>query len=292
MPKRIHFGLQQATIGGSVVRGAQSVSFDISPDFTDVVNYGKKELLRIFESNSRGSFTVERFLYPGFSPLWSANISSLPIGPGGLTETNVGIVYSGGGGFTASYSLMESVEYSFSSDGFFTESVTFTSENISTSGSFSATSESGEVCRRQDFTSATLPSEVSSAAVTDSENGFLITSASMSASLSYGEIISYGTKPQGADTNKFKYMELPVEVQSSVTVTIQKNAIPAMDRFENWIASGQPNKSLSFVTCGKTFSVGSKNYLSGVSVSGGDAGEGNAEATFNYVNRNGDFIIS
>ena len=65
-----------------------------------------------------------------------------------------------------------------------------------------------------------------------------------------------------------------------------------MDRSDNWIADGQPDKSLSFVTCGKTFSVGAKNYLSGVSVSGGDTGEGNAEATFNYLNRNGDFTIS
>tara|TARA_R110002020_G_scaffold194354_9_gene395140 strand:+ start:3413 stop:4294 length:882 start_codon:yes stop_codon:yes gene_type:complete len=290
--KRIHFGLQQATIGGSVVRGAQSVGFDISPDFLDVVNYGQEDLLRIFEDKSSGSFTVQRFLYPGFSALWGSSIDALPIGVGGLTESNVGIVYSGGDGFTASYSLIDSIEYNFSSDGFFTESVTFSSENISSSSGFSATSESGEVCRRANFTSVTLPTEVSSAAVSDGATGYLITSASISASIGYGEITSYGNKPQGSVTNKFKHLELPIEVESSVTVVIQNSVIPAMDRFENWISGGVPNKALSFVTCGKTFSVGSKNFLSGISLSGGDASGGNVEATFTYRNKHGDFTIT
>ena len=39
------------------------------------------------------------------------------------------------------------------------------------------------------------------------------------------------------------------------------------------------------------WSLGEKNILTGISTSGGDAGGGNAELTFEYVNRNNDFVV-
>ena len=36
--------------------------------------------------------------------------------------------------------------------------------------------------------------------------------------------------------------------------------------------------------------LGKKNYLTGISFSGGDTGGGNVEATFSYANTNNDFV--
>ena len=67
----------------------------------------------------------------------------------------------------------------------------------------------------------------------------------------------------------------------------QIRLIAARDTVANQgLAAGSNNSERMVI-----WDLGEKNILTGISTSGGDTSGGNAELTFEYVNRNNDFVV-
>lgn len=299
---RIWWALHQATLDGAPIHGVQSVGLDISVTGNDIVDYGNLQLLRYCQERPTISVTIERFLNKAASPTvaFGGDVAGT-IGLRPCAEFDVGLAYEGGSiGFPNA--LLTELSYSFPTDGFATESMTFITHTTGAGGSFSAFSESGECCRRWHISGATLPYEAAQALGTDGESatGYVLQNFGCSVTIDYGEITSYGEWPAGASQNKWKYMNTPCEVTSEFTAIVRGVSTPSVGANDysfigpttgslggnlNLSESGKPNRSISITAGGLTFDMGTKNYFTGHSVSGGDAGGGNAETTFNYSNR-------
>jgi hypothetical protein len=220
---------------------------------------------------------------------------------------------------TLKYCLLTEVSYETSVDGKLTENLSFVTRNLIKSGSAAATIAtplSGTLLKRGDLDMENahfiLPSEVKSVVDLEDDDGVItaraLQSISVNASFGYGEMTDVGKwrgsnqDPASSPTeqNKWRYITAPIGITCEITAVIRKSIqqnILITDR--NFMPVGDspvPNREIKIVI-GKgepddkfVIDLGKKNYLTGISFSGGDVGGGNTEATFSYTNTNNDFV--
>ena len=227
--------------------------------------------------------------------------------------------------------LLTNISYNFPIDGEATESLTFSTRNIikeSSNGQIPNIQPCPSTLMRREHLDGNngkfiLPTEVESAIKTTETEGAvdryvrLIQNIDISCEIDYGEMTDIGKwrgSDQGTDPteqNKWRYVNTPIETTCSITAVARKNIqqhmlikdtnfmdefsvpdrqirlIAARDTVANQgLAAGSNNSERMVI-----WDLGEKNILTGISTSGGDAGGGNAELTFEYVNRNNDFVV-
>ena len=222
---------------------------------------------------------------------------------------------------TLKYCLLTEVSYEISVDGRMTENLSFVTRNLTKSGSAAApigTPLTGTIFKRhhldvenEDFI---LPSEVKSVVDVENDDGDdvarAVQSISVSAAFDYGEMTDVG-KWRGSDQsvdpfqskqNKWRYITTPIGVTCEITAivrkSIQQNILIDDTNFMGDFPT--PNREIKVVIGPEAsnpsaptwfvIDLGKKNYLTGISFSGGDTGGGNVEATFSYTNTNNDFV--
>jgi hypothetical protein len=222
---------------------------------------------------------------------------------------------------TLKYCLLTEVSYEISVDGRMTENLSFVTRNLTKTGSAAApiaTPLSGTLLKRQDLDIENeefiLPSEVKSvvdvtqanpAGGSDIDVARAIQSISVNASFDYGEMTDVGkwrgsnqSAPFQSEQNKWRYITAPIGITCEITAVIRKSVQQnIMIDDTNFMGDFPvPNREIKIVI-GKgepddkfVIDLGKKNYLTGISFSGGDAGGGNIEATFSYANTNNDFV--
>ena len=219
---------------------------------------------------------------------------------------------------TLNYCLLTDVSYSISADGKMTEDLSFVTRSIVKSGSAAApiaSPLSGTIFKRQhldvendDFI---LPSEVKEVVDLD-EVARSVQSISISAAFEYSELTDVG-KWRGSnqtwnptEQNKWKYITTPIGVTCEITAVVRKSMVaeknilitdtnfmgtfPTPNREIKVVMGPTPNLSDPTAPTWFVIDLGKKNYLTGISYSGGDTGGGNVEATFSYANTNNDFV--
>jgi len=214
---------------------------------------------------------------------------------------------------TLKHCLLTEVSYEISVDGRMTENLSFVTRNLIKAGSEAApiaTPLTGTIFKRQHLDVENeefiLPSEVKSVVDVENDEGVdvarSVQSISINAAFDYGEMSDVG-KWRGSnqtslptEQNKWRYITTPIGITCEITAIVRKSieqnilikdtnfmgTFPTPDR-EIKIVMGQ--ESSKFV-----IDLGKKNYLTGISFSGGDTGGGNVEATFSYANTNNDFV--
>ena len=214
---------------------------------------------------------------------------------------------------TLKHCLLTEVSYEISVDGRMTENLSFVTRNLIKTGSAAApiaTPLTGTIFKRQHLDVENeefiLPSEVKSVVDVENDEGVdvarSVQSISINAAFDYGEMSDVG-KWRGSnqtslptEQNKWRYITTPIGITCEITAIVRKSieqnilikdtnfmgTFPTPDR-EIKIVMGQ--ESSKFV-----IDLGKKNYLTGISFSGGDTGGGNVEATFSYANTNNDFV--
>jgi len=214
---------------------------------------------------------------------------------------------------TLKHCLLTEVSYEISVDGRMTENLSFVTRNLIKAGSAAApiaTPLTGTIFKRQHLDVENeefiLPSEVKSVVDVENDEGVdvarSVQSISINAAFDYGEMSDVG-KWRGSnqtslptEQNKWRYITTPIGITCEITAIVRKSieqnilikdtnfmgTFPTPDR-EIKIVMGQ--ESSKFV-----IDLGKKNYLTGISFSGGDTGGGNVEATFSYANTNNDFV--
>ena len=235
---------------------------------------------------------------------------------GGLKEYKIEIAYgdddyTGGSNtdsITMKYCLLSEVSYSLSVDGKFTESLTFITNNIVREGSAAgslAAAQSGSLITRQHFGVATLPitgdKNEAKNFFADGSSDAALQSFSVSASFEYAELSDRG-RWKGSDEgnnptkqNYWKYVTPPVSISCDataiVTKSLQREILIRDSNLMETTSYPVPDRAVKFTlgnssggTYDKEIDLGSKNYCTGIGLSGGDTGGGNVEATISYEN--------
>ena len=222
---------------------------------------------------------------------------------------------------TLKHCLLTEVSYEISVDGKMTENLGFVTRNLIKSGSAAApiaTPLSGTMFKRhhldvesEDFI---LPSEVKSVVDVENDDGDdvarAVQSISINATFDYGEMTDVG-KWRGSnqtsvptEQNKWRYITTPIGITCEITAIVRKSIVqnilikdtnfmgtfPTPDREIKIVMGPIPNVSDPSAPTWFVIDLGKKNYLTGISFSGGDTGGGNVEATFSYANTNNDFV--
>jgi hypothetical protein len=224
---------------------------------------------------------------------------------------------------TLKHCLLTEVSYEISVDGKMTENLGFVTRNLIKSGSAAApigTPLSGTMFKRhhldvesEDFI---LPSEVKSVVDVENDDGDdvarAVQSISINATFDYGEMTDVG-KWRGSnqtstptEQNKWRYITTPIGITCEITAIVRKSIVQNIlitdANFMPISPTATPNREIKIVMgpvanptdpsapTSFVIDLGKKNYLTGISFSGGDTGGGNVEATFSYANTNNDFV--
>jgi hypothetical protein len=222
---------------------------------------------------------------------------------------------------TLNHCLLTEVSYAISVDGRMTENLSFVTRNLIKTGSAAATIATpltGTILKRQDLDVENeefiLPSEVKSVVDVENDAGDdvarAVQSISINATFDYGEMTDVG-KWRGSnqtslptEQNKWRYITTPIGITCEITATIRKSIqqniliddtnfmgdFPTPNREIKIVMGPIPNVSDPSAPTWFVIDLGKKNYLTGISFSGGGAGGGNVEATFSYANTNNDFV--
>lgn len=207
--------------------------------------------------------------------------------------------------------VLQSLSYSMNVDGQLTEDATYLARTVDRSTpSYSAPTpafpQTGQTIRREDFNIASsgFPSEVvrylnvgpTSPPVPD-QDVWGIQSFNINIDFDFREIVNYGewggSTDSGTTQNKWRQINLPVSVSSSITGILRYDDTTS---FSSVVDTSYSNdESIRIVLNDSSsdlrqFVLGDKNYLTGIEVSGGDTGGGNVEVTFNYQNDYSDFF--
>ena len=318
MGNRVFYACQAVSVGGSYLEGVQSVGINYGRDAEPIYTTGRQQPIGLRGNRPQVEITVERLLPVGATPTYFVDptgtygecyaLKTGNIGMSGwegLKEYEVGLTYSDDISLSGSVSsisflrcLLTEISYNFSIDGPSTESMTFVADNLQAGGGGSVPGYggAGSAIRRHHFDAdvCVFPTEVESAikTVEDGVDVRLIQSISASMSISYSDIADNGKWPQD---NSRKFVEAPIDVSCDITALARKLSqevvAPKDDGYGLLVPTGaQADSPLLIKSDSIVIDFGTKNYCTGVSYSGGDAGGGNAEVTFTYTNQNNDFM--
>lgn len=216
---------------------------------------------------------------------------------------------------TLKHCLLTEVSYEISVDGRMTENLSFVTRNLIKSGSAAApiaTPLTGTIFKRQHLDVENeefiLPSEVKSVVdVANNDDPSIdvaraVQSISINATFDYGEMTDIG-KWRGSnqtslptEQNKWKHITTPISVGCEITAIVRKSIVQnILIKDTNFAGTfSDPDREIKIVMGQESskfvIDLGKKNYLTGISFSGGDTGGGNVEATFSYANTNNDFV--
>jgi len=329
--KRVFYACQAVYLDDVFLKNVQAVGLDYANSNESIVDKGRGSQSVntnfVFFNKPEVTITIEKqldisddftFMCSDGKLLTSAGVGSCGW-DGGLKEYTIQMAYgkddyttgSQTENITMKYCLLTEVSYNLSTDGTFTESLTFITNNIiregSAAGTLSSDGQTGSLIRRADFGAATLPI---SAGKDEAKNFFIsadetgdaaLQSFSVSASFEYAEMADRG-RWKGADQgdnpskqNYWKYVTPPVSVSCDVTAivtrSIQREILIRDSNLDAVASYPVPDREVNFGlgeysggSYDKQIDLGSKNFCTGISFSGGDTGGGNVEATINYEN--------
>lgn len=301
-----------ASNGGNLrtVQGAQSVSMSTAYNLETVFQLGRLAVYDNFPANPEVTVTVTKALdgWPlifslatapiqagvtvGQSIIGAANaITSLIIGVGSDTANVVDDVAPEYTSISLSGLFVESLTYSFGSEGSFTEEVSFKGNNKLLGGRLDGPVQTaphaGNVLRRQNInlTDSRFPVEVDRSGISN---------ITISTSFNREQIFTMGSYGSRARTVSF-----PVEITTTFD-TVAKNISQSVGTTFNTAnitnqcagPSGLTKQWIRVVLCNAsgateyTFDLGSGNMLQNHGYSGGDTSGGNVTETFEYLTYN------
>lgn len=282
----VRYFVNSVLLNGSAIHGVQTATLNQSSDTTSIIPKGLPNSIKNFYKKPTVSVSLTKFLSPTVPSIMTGFTlrDKIMAKPTGYTLA-VGVL--GGGGFTLTDAVLSSVVFNYTTQGFFTEEVTYTGHLISgnVGGGSEFEGEEDTVYRRQHFTvskPAGIPETV-------------LLSVTASLNINYGQIPTYGALL----SLEGKYISFPVDVSctyemldtgGSISTT---NAIGATGPIiTNSVKDGITDVIIS-ISGPPTINLGSKNFLSSIDRSGGDAGQSNYSIVkYTFKNNDNSFTVS
>jgi hypothetical protein len=279
----VRYFVNSVLLDGSAIHGVQTATLNRSSDVTAIIPKGAPNSVKNFYKKPAVSVSFTKFLSPSISSIVSGfnlrnTITASPIG----YTLAVGVL--GGGGFTLTDAILSSVVFNYTSQGFFTEEVTYTGHLISgnAGGGSEFAGEEDIVYRRQHFTKS-IPSGIPET---------VLLSVTASLNINYGQIPTYG----GLLSIEGKYISFPVDV--SCTYEMLDTGVSTIASNETTASTfGAIKDAVTDVAISisgpPTINLGSKNFLSSIDRSGGDAGQSNySTVKYTFKNNDNSFTVS
>lgn len=299
--KRVFYACQGVCFNNEPIEGVQSVTLDTQQDIIDIDNWGNLDINyvpnypSISVNMTRVMSTGQRLLYSG-TLLDNINTHShnlcLFIGKDtkeSLAKTTGEDVYN----IHLSGVSINSVDYNFSVDGNFTETLNFVCYNKSFNTCpvdhtvFSNLRTSTNVARRQSFSTDIIASGLLPS------SGLRISNVSVSTSFGIADIKEFGMNVSNP-TGLYRYATLPIVSNCSVELIADGSGLD----FYDFNTSGVDhlckftglNKSLvplSFNLCSGLIDIDlGSGILESVNYGGGDTGGGNVVVSLNFSSKN------
>ena len=285
---------------GDFIKGVQSVGVSGGPSASSLLDVGRAKRKFVYYNKSDMQVTVERYITAGGlmfenddDLLKTGQIGSM----GDLTGFNVSLMYgddgsdalsSGAGALTYRDCLLTSLSYSLTVDGPCTESATFSTRNVTGGGGgFTVPgTEQGVTLKREHITGITMPSQVNALFSVGA-----LQSIEIEVGIDYGELVDHGRWPGAEDQgeqNSNRYVVLPIQPSISYTGVVRQGGAPAIPNpadslDETCKVVADATREISSPSL-FTWDLGTKNYMTDVSFSGGDTGGGNLTGTISYQN--------
>lgn len=280
--KIIQYFIHSAFINDVEVSGVQTASVSKSFDTTVIMSKNTPLVLNQFYKKPSVSITISKFIGETVPAYFSGySLIDTLYSPPVSYDIKIGVI--GGSGIYMQDAILTGLSYTYETQGFFTENMTYTGHVTSGISEINETeTQTGIVYRRKDFLQGTLPSQI--------DSGNILLSAEVNLNLNYGEIPTYGKFP----INSNKYISVPTDITCSYQVLdlgysqSREDYSSPLDHvndilsYESIVIGGPPQ-----------INIGSNNFLTSIERNGGEAG-GNSYSTltFSYKNNHNQFSIS
>ena len=290
MANRVYFASQGLSIGGTTVQGAQSVGISINYSLEQAFQLGRLAIYDNIVTDGEVSVTASKNLDGNstmFSLFGGGNIASHGtttksiIVASNTSEAATSLDTTAQTATTMTGCFLSSLSYTFPSDGFATEEISFVTDNKSTAGTVAApASTSKENVYRH---------HVTASGVHASDN---ITNISISADLGREAMFKLG---QFRPYHRFANFPFEVTAEFTIANTATDTSVVALDGVT---CTGDGNlpaqQTIKVIVCDSNSNATTAGYvftmsgcrLSAVSQDGGDTGGGNASTTFTYTTYN------
>jgi hypothetical protein len=293
--------------------GVQSLSIDIQQDSNNLVSYGLPDSARTFRKKPVADISIRRALSNNTEPLLITGSSGILEYYGLSTwenaksykiETIIGgkdstVVEPSGTSLVFEKCLLRSLNYSFSSDGKFSENIgMFTHMFASGSGGMTTGNRTGIVKTRKDFniSECQFPSELSG--ILKMETNRVLKSVDISMSISWGELPFHGQMT----SYKHKFIQFPLDITCSFNVLdlgysqleneYDKTTYNIIDDYYSG-ETGLADRVIKISAGGFSYDLGSGNILTSINRNGGDAENTNYSTyTYTYKNSKNQFKIT
>lgn len=305
----VQYNSQAVLVEDSFLTGLENATVTIDQGVNNVNSFGLPLSTKSFRRKPNVDISMTRFLSNNSDPFIITGNDEfvkhygVSIWDGGKTY-KIETIISSDQGETVSPSgtsivhekcLLKSINYNFSSEGYFTESLSFLGHYFKNgSGGSTLGGRSGQVFRRSDFSlsNTIFPPEVSS--VLKVSNNRVLKSVEISMSINWTELPFYG---EMFNPHKFKCMQLPIEVSANFNILDVGYSQPSQEYSLNGSNyyiddsyymqnNGNPNRQISISSAGFTYDLGSKNVLTNISRNGGDADNPSSYSTYTYTYAN------
>lgn len=289
----VRYFINSMSVGGSQLHGVSTVSIERTANPTTLIKKGAPSTTRNWYKKPSATINYSRFLTNTIYT--TVNASSMSQAGGRPTTTIIKVGTIGGGIFQFDDARLKTLSYNFPNNGNFTENVTYEGTTLSAGASganglveLNDVSDSIRVLRRKNFNMAgsTMPNAV--------VNGVHLLSIDVSLSINYGNIPTWGS----FYTNKSSYISFPMDVSCTFEIldtgfgsSVSDFSIDQIG--DNIFTSNLAEESIVIASGGPTINLGSKNFLSNIERSGGDAGQNNYSIyKVTYKNTNNYFTVS
>lgn len=299
---------QAVLLDDSFLGGVQTATATIDTSVNTLNSFGTVGS-KVFRKEPSAQISINRFLSNNTPPFIATGDDEfikyygVSLWDGGKTykleaiiSPNEGeTVLSGGSSIIFDKAVLNSISYRLSSDGYFTESTNFTTPYFKGgNGGSTSGGRSGQVYRRQDFDliNSILPQEVVDLLTID--NTRVLKSVELSVNINWTKLKFFGLRQ---NDYKYQYMQLPIEIGSTFEILdlgysepeseysiVDGNYVINDSFFMN--SNGNSDRQIYIKAFDYSFDLGSKNVLTSINRSGGDAENTSSYSTYTYTYQN------
>lgn len=261
MAERIFYATHYVTLGGDTLKGVQSVSLSSNFGLEPVFQLGQCNLVEVAPSVPQCEITIRRSVLNGPAitlDLTNDCTSAEEI----LNEEKELVIVSDAGSFSVGNAYLSGYSVNFSTEGVFTEELSYVGDTLTSSGTggFSALNDEVHLPRRQDWTG---PSGA--------------TSASLRLQISRDPVFVLGQyKPLK------RFVKFPIEVTMEIGYLLPQGGSLGISDPPNCAIWEEGKQDFTIGACDTEWIIRNA-YLSNIGYSGGDTGGGNVEVKYTYT---------
>jgi hypothetical protein len=264
--ERIFYATHGVTLDGGVLKGVQSVSFTSNTNIEPIFQLGQLSHVEAIPTTPEVEVTITRAVVngPAFQlAITDDDLEALEAKLQTPHEIGIGIV-GGASGFTVKDAYLSSYTVNFSTEGVFTEELSYVGEKLESGGAFSALNDVNlHMPRRQDFSG-----------LDDA------TSASVSVNFNRESIYRLGQFKPFLRTVTF-----PIDCTLQYNKLLPEGGNIGQTEPPDCAAVTLDEISKTISACGGSWTI-NRARLSSIGWTGGDTGGGNVEVQYTYSSWN------